>query len=67
MAGTEMEVMRLVVTGPVGAGKTTFIRTVSEIEVVDTDRTTTDAAAKLKPKTTVAMDFGRLQFSPDMA
>ncbi len=62
-----MEVMRLVVTGPVGAGKSTFIRTVSEIEVVDTDRTTTDEAARLKPKTTVAMDFGRLQFSPGMA
>ncbi len=59
--------MRLVVTGPVGAGKSTFIRTVSEIEVVDTDRATTDDAAKLKPKTTVAMDFGRLQFSPGMA
>ncbi|MEO1591032.1 MAG: ATP/GTP-binding protein [Cyanobacteria bacterium J06632_22] len=62
-----MEIMRLVVTGPVGAGKSTFIRTVSEIEVVDTDRATTDEAANLKPKTTVAMDFGRLQFSPEMA
>ncbi|MEL6247046.1 MAG: ATP/GTP-binding protein [Cyanobacteria bacterium J06648_16] len=62
-----MEVMRLVVTGPVGAGKSTFIRTVSEIEVVDTDRSTTDEAAAIKAKTTVAMDFGRLQFSPGMA
>jgi signal recognition particle receptor subunit beta len=62
-----MEIMRLVVTGPVGAGKSTFIRSVSEIEVVDTDRQATDATAALKPKTTVAMDFGRLQFTPDMA
>lgn len=62
-----MEIMKLVVTGPVGAGKSTFIRSVSEIAVVDTDRQATDDTAKLKPKTTVAMDFGRLQFGPDMA
>ncbi len=59
--------MRLVVTGPVGAGKSTFIRSVSEIEVVDTDRQATDETANLKAKTTVAFDFGRLQFGPDMA
>jgi len=59
--------MRLVVTGPVGAGKSTFIRSVSEIEVVDTDRQATDETAELKPKTTVAFDFGRLQFGSEMA
>lgn len=59
--------MRLVVTGPVGAGKSTFIRSVSEIEVVDTDRRATDETALLKKKTTVAFDFGRLQFGTDMA
>jgi len=62
-----MEIMRLVVTGPVGAGKSTFIRSVSEIEVVDTDRRATDETATLKPRTTVAFDFGRLQFGPNMA
>ncbi len=62
-----MEIMRLVVTGTVGAGKSTFIRTVSEIDVVDTDRTATDEIAEIKRKTTVAMDFGRLQFAPGMA
>ncbi len=62
-----MEIMRLVVTGPVGAGKSTFIRSVSEIEVVDTDRQATDETAELKPKTTVAFDFGRLQFGSEMA
>lgn len=59
--------MRLVVTGPVGAGKSTFIRSVSEIEVVDTDRRATDETANLKTRTTVAFDFGRLQFGSDMA
>ncbi|WP_414552607.1 GTP-binding protein [Anabaena sp. CCY 0017] len=62
-----MENMRLIVTGTVGAGKSTFIRSISEIEVVDTDTLATDETALLKKKTTVAMDFGRLQFSPDMA
>jgi signal recognition particle receptor subunit beta len=62
-----MEIMRLVITGPVGAGKSTFIRSVSEIQVVDTDRRATDETKDLKDKTTVAFDFGRLQFSPDMA
>ncbi len=62
-----MEIMRLVVTGAVGAGKSTFIRSVSEIEVVDTDRQATDETAQMKQKTTVALDFGRLQFGPDMA
>ncbi len=62
-----MEIMRLVVTGPVGAGKSTFIRSVSEIEVVDTDRRATDETLNLKAKTTVAFDFGRLQFGPNMA
>ncbi len=62
-----MEIMRVVVTGPVGAGKSTFIRTISEIEVVDTDRKATDETADLKAKTTVAMDFGRIRFGANMA
>jgi uncharacterized protein len=62
-----MEIMRLVVTGCVGAGKTTFIRSISEIDVVDTDRKATDGAADRKQKTTVAMDFGKLTFSPEMS
>lgn len=59
--------MTLVVTGPVGAGKSTFIRTVSEIDVVDTDRRATDDTSSLKQKTTVAFDFGRLQFAHNRA
>ncbi len=62
-----MEIMRIVVTGAVGAGKSTFIRTISEIEVVDTDRKATDETAEMKARTTVAMDFGRLQFGEDRA
>jgi uncharacterized protein len=62
-----MEIMRLVVTGGVGSGKSTFIRSVSEIEVVDTDRRATDEVGDLKANTTVSMDFGRLQFGEEMA
>ncbi len=58
-------VLRIVVTGPVGAGKSTFIRTISEIDVVDTDRKATDEVAELKKNTTVSMDFGRLRIGED--
>jgi signal recognition particle receptor subunit beta len=62
-----MEILRIVVTGTVGAGKTSFIRSISEIAVVDTDRRATDETAQLKPQTTVAFDFGRLTFGPNQA
>jgi uncharacterized protein len=62
-----MEIMNLVVTGAVGAGKSTYIRSVSEIEVVDTDRKATDEVADLKQNTTVSMDFGTLQFGSEMS
>lgn len=62
-----MGIMRIVVTGPVGAGKSTFVRTVSDIAPVDTDRRATDETGLLKPTTTVAMDFGRITFGPNMS
>ncbi|TDM05953.1 MAG: GTP-binding protein [Ideonella sp. MAG2] len=49
---------RILVVGPVGAGKTTAIRAVSDIAVVDTDVRASDAVAMMKPTTTVAMDMG---------
>ncbi|MDW8178384.1 MAG: hypothetical protein RMI89_07585 [Gloeomargarita sp. SKYBB_i_bin120] len=62
-----MAVMRIVVTGPVGSGKSTFVRTVSEIQPVDTDQYATDETALIKPKTTVALDFGRITFGQQMS
>ncbi|WP_141397483.1 ATP/GTP-binding protein [Polaromonas sp. AER18D-145] len=44
--------------GPVGAGKTQAIRTISDIDVVDTEADATDETALLKQNTTVAMDMG---------
>ncbi len=62
-----MEIMRLVITGCVGAGKSTFVRSISEIEVVDTDRKATDEVGLMKQNTTVSMDFGTLSFGPEMS
>ncbi|MEM9924150.1 MAG: ATP/GTP-binding protein [Cyanobacteria bacterium P01_D01_bin.50] len=61
------EILRIVVTGGVGAGKTTFIRTISEIDVVDTDKRATDELAELKETTTVALDFGKLTISSNQS
>lgn len=62
-----MEILRIVVTGSVGAGKTSLIRTISEIDVVDTDESATDEIAEMKAKTTVAMDFGRVAIAPNQS
>lgn len=55
-----MEKLQIVITGAVGSGKTSFIRAISEIKVVDTDRRATDETALMKSTTTVAMDFGKI-------
>lgn len=44
--------------GPVGAGKTQAIRSISDIDVVDTDVRATDETRRIKPNTTVSMDLG---------
>jgi len=62
-----MEILRIVITGGVGAGKTSLIRTISEIDVVDTDKKVTDELAKLKAKTTVAMDFGQITIAANQS
>lgn len=49
--------------GPVGVGKTEAIRSISDIDVVDTDVEATDAISSLKSHTTVSMDVGILNVS----
>lgn len=61
------EYFKLVVTGSVNAGKTTFVRTISEIDPITTDELVTEDAVKiLKGQTTVAMDYGRRTVDSDI-
>ncbi|MFH1183461.1 MAG: ATP/GTP-binding protein [Chloroflexota bacterium] len=56
-----MQNVKMVITGPFSAGKTQFIQSVSEIEVVSTERKLTHARERaVKETTTIAMDFGRI-------
>jgi small GTP-binding protein len=50
---------KIVVTGPVGSGKTTFINTISEIQTVRTEARMNQALGD-KDATTVGIDFGRI-------
>jgi uncharacterized protein len=59
--------VKIVVTGPFGAGKTTLIETMSEIEVLSTEKEITDQTARMKKHTTVAMDFGRLNIDAELS
>ena len=61
-----MQTVKMVVTGPFNAGKTEFIQTVSEIDVVSTERSISSEAEKVKDQTTVAMDFGRITVDDDL-
>lgn len=56
---------KIVVTGPFGAGKTTFISSVSDTPVVATETAVSDATAGLKQATTVAMDYGSITLAPE--
>lgn len=61
-----MQSVKVVVTGPFNAGKTTFIKSVSEITVLSTERQVSDASGEGGGETTVAMDFGRITVSDDV-
>ena len=60
------QAVKIVVTGPFAAGKTTLIRTISEITVLSTERGITDETRARKSETTVAMDFGRITIDRDL-
>jgi len=61
-----MQRVKIVITGPFNAGKTEFISSVSEIDVVSTERRISDDTRAVKDQTTVAMDFGRISIDDDL-
>lgn len=62
-----MQTVKMVITGPFSSGKTEFIKSISEIEVVSTERDiSSEVERKQKEATTVAMDFGRITVDDDL-
>ena len=57
---------KIIFAGPVGAGKTTAVRSISDIPVVSTERRATDSVRLLKSNTTVAMDYGMIQLQDQL-
>ncbi len=57
---------KVLVTGPFNAGKTEFIRTISDIPIVSTERRITDDFKAVKEETTVAMDYGQVRLNGDL-
>jgi len=49
---------KIIFTGPVGAGKTTAIESMSDTAIVSTNEQATDMTLEMKDSTTVAMDYG---------
>lgn len=61
-----MENKKIIFIGPVGAGKTSAIQVVSEIECVATEAKISEKTDVAKETTTVAIDYGRVTTSGDV-
>ncbi|MCD4738960.1 MAG: ATP/GTP-binding protein [Anaerolineae bacterium] len=61
-----MQTLKIVVTGPFSSGKTELIQSISEIDVVSTERAISREAERIKEATTVAMDFGRITIDDEL-
>jgi uncharacterized protein len=62
----QTQTVKIVVTGPFNSGKTELIRSVSEIDVVSTEKKVSSKGEMVKESTTVAMDFGRITVDDDL-
>jgi len=56
---------KILFAGPVGAGKTTAIASLSDIPPVTTDATASDMTLDRKGHTTVALDYGVLMLDDE--
>jgi len=54
---------KIIFTGPVGAGKTTAISSISDQSPVSTDKIATDMTRNVKKTTTVACDYGTVRLN----
>ena len=55
--------IKILITGPMGAGKTTAIASVSEVAPVRTEAVNSDLAQHAKTHTTVALDYGEVRLA----
>ena len=62
-SGEDQQEIKIVFSGPMGAGKTTAIAAISEIEPLRTEVVNNDREHCAKETTTVAMDFGQIQLA----
>ena len=63
---SDMVEAKIIFTGTVGAGKTTAIRAVSEIDAVSTEAIASDEVADVKETTTVGMDYGEVTIDENL-
>ncbi|MGQ0841236.1 GTP-binding protein [Actinokineospora sp.] len=74
LSSTAAEGLKIVIVGGFGVGKTTLVRSVSEIRPLSTEETMTQAGVGIdhtagvldKATTTVAFDFGRISLDEQM-
>lgn len=62
-----MQAVKIVITGAYSAGKTSFIRSISDIDIVSTEYEVTDPEERLlKGETTIALDFGTIAINEEV-
>ena len=57
--------LKILFIGPMGAGKTTAIRCISDSDPIGTEASNSDSGQSTKSTTTVAMDYGSIELGPE--
>lgn len=61
-----MKEFKIIFAGSMGAGKTTAIRTLSDVDIASTEVANTDKHSHSKLLTTVGIDYGHIMLPPDI-